>query len=128
MLCLVCIPCIKGQNNYTGHMPTHCHLPMLYTVVGKPDTAAGSTSSSASATVPPVQSSAQQPTSLTSGQQPSMQQAPPSHQGQQSQMPITSEFQQPTGMLSNVLYGFRTALVNCKTAWGGSVCVCVAWS
>ena len=95
-------------------MPIHCHLPMLYTVVGTPDTAAGSTSSSTGATVPPVQSSAQQSTPLTFGQPPSMQQALPSqlgqqqsthqaslsHQGQQPQMPITSQFQQPTGMLS----------------------------
>ena len=116
MLCLVCIPCIKGQTNHAGHTPIHCHLPMLYTVVGTPDTAAGSTSSSGAAIVPPVHSSAQQPTSLTSGQLLSMQQAPPSqlgqqqsthqaplsHQGQQPQMPITSQFQQPTGMLSNV--------------------------
>ena len=113
MLCLVCIPCIKGQTNHAGCMSIHSHLPMLYTVGGTPDTAAGSTSSSAGALVPPVQSSAQQSTPLTSGQQLSMHQAPPSqlgqqqsthqappsHQGQQSQTPITS---QPTGMLNNV--------------------------
>ena len=116
MLCLVCIPCIKGQTNHAGRMPIHCHLPMLYTVGGTPDTAAGSTSSSAGATVPPMQSSAQQSTPLTSGQPPSMHQAPPSqlgqqqsthqaplsHQGQQPQMPITSQFQQPIGILSNI--------------------------
>ena len=25
-LCLVCIPCIKGQTNHAGRMPIHCHL------------------------------------------------------------------------------------------------------
>ena len=104
MLCLVCIPCIKG---HAGDMPIHCHLLMLYThaytVGGTPDSAAGSTSSSAGATVPPVHSSAQLSTPLTSYLQPSMHhQAPPSHQGQQPQMPITSQFQQPMGKLSNV--------------------------
>ena len=63
---MACIPCIKGQINHAGHMPIHCHLPMLYTVVGTPDTATGSTSSSAGATVPPVQSSFQQPTGMLS--------------------------------------------------------------
>ena len=52
------------------------------TVGGTPDTAAESTSSSASATVSPVQSSAQQSTPFTSGQTPSTHQAPPPQLGQ----------------------------------------------
>ena len=91
------------------------------TVVGTPNTAAGSTSSSAGETVPPVQSPAQQSTP-----QPSMQQASPSHQGQQSQMPITSQFQQPTGMLSNVKPSF-VRFQNCSSQSQilGEVCVCL---
>ena len=88
------------------------------TVVGTPDTAAGSTSSSASETVPPVQSPAQH-----SAPQPSMQQASPSYQGQQSQMPIIS---QPTGMLSNVKPSF-VRFQNCssQSQISGEVCVCL---
>ena len=85
----------------------------VYTYTGAPDNSVGSTSISTGATVPTVQSSAHQSALLASGQQPSMQQtqpsqlrqqqsthqAPPSHQGQQPQMLITSQFQQPIGML-----------------------------